>query len=135
MSDDESTESVRLDRWLWAARIYKTRSLAARAIDGGKVHLNGTRVKRSKPVKPGDELEVTRGIYEYHLIVKALTEKRGPSSEASRLYEETPQSRKARETLRAQLKGVPKPIFRGKGRPTKKERRQIDRLRDREDQF
>ena len=130
MSANDSNTGVRLDRWLWAARMYKTRSLSSRAIDGGKVHLNGTRAKRSKTVKPGDRLEITRGIFEYHLVVKGLAEKRGSTTEAVKLYEETPESVQAREALAAELKGIPRPVFRGKGRPTKKERRQIDRFRD-----
>lgn len=130
MSAHDSNTGVRLDRWLWAARLYKTRSLASRAVDGGKVHLNGTRAKRSKTVKQGDRLEITRGIYEYHLVVKGLTERRGSATEAVKLYEETPESVQAREALAAELKGIPKPVFRGKGRPTKKDRRQIDRFRD-----
>ncbi len=130
MSDTGNHESIRLDRWLWAARIYKTRARAAKAIDGGKVHLNGNRVKRAKPVKPGDELMITKGMYDYHLIIQALTDRRGPAAEAQKLYEETPQSRQARQVLAAELKVAPTPAFRGKGRPTKKERRQIDRLRD-----
>lgn len=130
MSAHDSNTGVRLDRWLWAARLYKTRSLASRAVDGGKVHLNGTRAKRSKTVKQGDRLEITRGIYEYHLVVKGLAERRGSATEAVKLYEETPESVQAREALAAELKGIPKPVFRGKGRPTKKDRRQIDRFRD-----
>jgi ribosome-associated heat shock protein Hsp15 len=130
VSGDKDDRGVRLDRWLWAARLYRTRSLSSRAIDGGKVHLNGTRAKRSKMVREGDRLEITRGIYEYHLVVNGLSDRRGPASEASELYEETPESVQARQALARQLKGVPKPVFRGKGRPTKKERRQIDRFRD-----
>lgn len=130
MSAHDSNTGVRLDRWLWAARLYKTRSLASRAVDGGKVHLNGTRAKRSKTVKQGDRLEITRGIYEYHLVVKGLAERRGSATEAVKLYEETSESVQAREALAAELKGIPKPVFRGKGRPTKKDRRQIDRFRD-----
>lgn len=130
MSAHDSNTGVRLDRWLWAARLYKTRSLASRAVNGGKVHLNGTRAKRSKTVKQGDRLEITRGIYEYHLVVKGLAERRGSATEAVKLYEETPESVQAREALAAELKGIPKPVFRGKGRPTKKDRRQIDRFRD-----
>ncbi len=130
MSTHDSNTGVRLDRWLWAARLYKTRSLASRAVDGGKVHLNGTRAKRSKTVKQGDRLEITRGIYEYHLVVKGLAERRGSATEAVKLYEETPESVQARKALAAELKGIPKPVFRGKGRPTKKDRRQIDRFRD-----
>lgn len=130
VSDTGNPESVRLDRWLWAARIYKTRARAAKAIDGGKVHLNGARAKRAKPIRLGDELMITKGIYGYHLIIRALTDRRGPAAEAQKLYEETPQSRQARQVLAAELKAAPTPVFRGKGRPTKKERRQIDRLRD-----
>lgn len=130
MSNDFSGESVRLDRWLWVARIYKTRSLAARAINGGKVHLNGKRAKRSKSVKEGDRLQITKGIYEYHLIIRTLSERRGPAAEARKLYEETAESVKGREELAAQLKAAPTPIYKGRGRPTKKERRQIDRFRE-----
>ncbi len=134
MPADDNITGVRLDRWLWAARLYKTRSLSSRAIDGGRVHLNGTRVKRSKTVREGDRLEITRGIYEYHLVVRGLAGKRGPASEASKLFEETPESVQSREAIAEQLKGIPKPVFRGKGRPTKKERRRIDQFRNMMDQ-
>ena len=82
MSNLPDAEKVRLDRWLWAARVFKTRALAGEAIDGGKVHLNGRRAKRAKAIKPGDQLRIRKGPYEYILIVRALSVRRGPASEA-----------------------------------------------------
>ena len=118
---------VRLDRWLWAARFYKTRSLAAAAIAGGKVHLAGQRVKRAKMVQLGDEVRIRKGAYEYAVIVQQLSERRGPPKDAARLYAETPESRAARERLAAELRAQPSFQFKGKGRPTKKDRRLLDR--------
>ena len=129
MSDAGTEEGVRLDRWLWAARFFKTRSLAAEAIDGGKVALNGHRAKRGKHVHLGDDLRVRRGPYEHHVTVRGLSERRGPASEAQTLYEETPESVHNREMLATQLKAMPAPVFRSKGRPTKQERRAIDRFK------
>ncbi len=124
-------ESVRLDRWLWAARFFKTRSLAARAIAGGKVQVNGRRVKRAKLVHVGDTLRIRRGPYEYAIAIRAIGERRGSATEASALYDETPESRRARETMAVQLKTVAATSFRTKGRPTKRERRNIDRFKGR----
>jgi ribosome-associated heat shock protein Hsp15 len=126
LSDDEK---VRLDRWLWAARMFKTRTLAVEAIDGGKVHLNGRRAKRAKTIKPGDQLRIRKGPYEYHLVVRALSVRRGPATEAEKLYEETSESRAAREQMATQMKASAPVAFRGKGRPTKKERRDISRFK------
>ncbi|GBD32199.1 Heat shock protein 15 [bacterium HR33] len=123
----ETQKSVRLDTWLWAARFFKTRALAARAIDGGKVKLNGERAKRSKEVTPGDEIRVKKGPYEFVVIVRGLSEKRGPASEARTLYEETPESVWERQNLKALMRAEPLPVYKGKGRPTKKERRAIER--------
>lgn len=114
---------VRLDKWLWAARFFKTRQLAIDAIDGGKVHLNGNRVKPAKGVRPGDELSVRKGPYEFVVIVRDLSERRGPASEAAKLYEETPESLTERERLRAQL-SVALPTG-PESKPDKKNRRQI----------
>ena len=111
--------------------MFKTRALAVEAIDGGKVHLNGRRAKRAKAIKPGDRLRIRKGPYEYILIVRALSVRRGPASEAEKLYEETPESRANREQMAAQVKASAPVTFRGKGRPTKKERREIDRLKRR----
>ena len=119
--------SVRLDKWLWAARFLKTRALASEAIAGGKVLVNGARAKRAKPVHVGDRIRLRLGPYEYQLTVRAVSERRGPPADAALLYDEDAAGKKAREDLAAQHKLLPAPVFRGKGRPTKKERRDIDR--------
>lgn len=129
MTGEPSTDKVRLDRWLWAARFYKTRSLAADAIDGGKVQVNGTRVRRSKLIEIGDRLRIRKPPYEFVVAVLELSEHRGPAKVAQSLYEETHESAHAREALRAQLKQQPAASYEGKGRPTKKDRRLIDRLK------
>jgi len=129
MGDAQQSGGVRLDRWLWAARFFKTRSLAVEAIGGGKVQVNGHRAKRSKLVHVGDELLIRKGPFEHHVIVCAISERRGPVREAQALYQETADSVLRREALSTQLKAIPAPIFRTKGRPTKKERRELDRLR------
>ena len=97
----EIPTKVRLDKWLWAARFYKTRSLAAEAIDGGKVQVNGDRAKRSKMVEIGDQIRVRNGPYEYQIHVRELSERRGSASIAATLYEETEASKKAREVTAA----------------------------------
>lgn len=120
---------MRLDRWLWAARFYKTRALAAQAIDGGKVQLNGVRAKRARIVAPGDVVRIRKPPHEFIVTVRAVTQQRGPAAQAQRLYEETPESRAARERLRLQLRLQPAITYEGKGRPTKKDRRAIERLK------
>ena len=125
-------DSVRLDKWLWAARFFKTRSLATDAIAGGKVDVNGDRAKPAKAVKPGDEIRLRVGPYEHILIVRELGERRGPASVAQTLYEETEASRAERERLAAQLKMAPAAfVYEEKGRPTKKDRRDLSRFIDR----
>ncbi|MGH7606324.1 MAG: RNA-binding S4 domain-containing protein [Gemmatimonadales bacterium] len=126
MTDD----SVRLDRWLWAARFFKTRALAAAAIAGGKVHVNGTRAKPAKRLQVGDALRIRVGPYEWLVTVRALAERRGPPKLAQTLYEESPTGRAARERLAELHKTAPAPAYQGKGRPTKKQRRAIERLED-----
>jgi ribosome-associated heat shock protein Hsp15 len=123
----EVAKPVRLDTWLWAARFFKTRALAARAIDGGKVKLNGERAKRSKNVTPGDEVRIKKGPYEFVVIVRGLAERRGPAPEARTLYQETPESVWQRQQLKTLMRAQPLPVYEGKGRPTKKERRAIER--------
>ena len=122
--------SVRLDKWLWAARFFKTRSIAADAAGGGKVQLNGERAKPAKPVKVGDQLIIRGGDYEWTITVVALSERRGPATLAQGLYEETEQSRLAREEKAAQLKAERRamPEF-SRGRPSKRDRRKIIRFR------
>jgi len=129
MNVPQNTENVRLDKWLWAARFYKTRSLAAKAISGGKVQLNGQRAKRASHLHVGDRLRVRKGPNEFQLVVLRLSERRGPASEAATLYEETAESVKARQSLAGQRKAAPKFAFRDGGRPSKKERRYLRRLK------
>jgi len=129
MPERHVSDKVRLDRWLWAARFFKTRSLAATAIDGGKVQVNGVRVKRAAQIGAGDEVRIRKPPYEFVLEVLRASEHRGPAAEAQQLYRETDGSVRARETLREQLRLQPQVSFEGKGRPTKKDRRDLDRLR------
>ena len=128
----DSDDPVRLDKWLWAARFYKTRSLASDAIAGGKVQVNGDRAKRARTLHPGDEIRVRQGPYEHRVVVRELSGRRGPASEAAKLYEELPESRAARENVALQLKAMHSAFVPEKGRPTKRDRREIERLRGRE---
>lgn len=116
---------------MWAARFFKTRSIAAEAVDGGKVYVNGERAKPAKQVRPGDEIRVRLGPYEHTLSVLGTSERRGPASEAQRLYREHDASREARERLHWQLTKAAPAMDPDKGRPTKRDRRDLDRLRDR----
>ncbi|MDD5329022.1 MAG: S4 domain-containing protein [Sulfuricella sp.] len=125
MSEDGK---LRIDKWLWAARFFKTRALAAEAVDGGKAHLNGTRVKPAKAVNVGDRLEIRVGRFEFVVVVQGLSARRGPASEAAKLYEETAESRAAREALVAQMKAEAAPGAERQGRPTKRDRRHIVRF-------
>jgi ribosome-associated heat shock protein Hsp15 len=125
----EPEDRTRVDKWLWAARFYKTRSLAAEAIAGGKVQVNGERVKRAKPLQVGDEVRIRLGPYEHRVVVRELTSHRGPAARAVELYEEKPESRAAREALALQLKSLHAAFLPERGRPTKKNRRDIRRLK------
>jgi ribosome-associated heat shock protein Hsp15 len=128
----EGGERVRVDKWLWAARFYKTRSLATEAVTGGKVEVNGERAKPAKLLRPGDEVRCRQGPYEYVLVVRGLAERRGPARIAALLYEERPESRAARERQAEQLKlGASAWTYEDKGRPTKRDRRELDRFRRR----
>lgn len=120
--------TIRLDRWLWAARFFKTRALASAAIAGGKVHVNGVRAKPAKQLRVGDALRMRLGPYEWLVTVRALSERRGPASEAQLLYEESADGRAERERLAEAHKIAPAPAYRGKGRPTKKDRRKLEGL-------
>jgi len=125
-------DSVRIDKWLWAARFFKTRSLATDAVAGGKVEVNGERAKPAKAVKPGDEVRVRLAPYEHILIVRALGERRGSASVAHTLYEETPASVAERHRLSEQLRMAPGGfVYEERGRPTKKDRRELSKLVDR----
>jgi ribosome-associated heat shock protein Hsp15 len=130
--EGEEEERVRLDKWLWAARFFKTRALASEAIAGGKVQVNGDRAKRARSLQVGDEVRVRQGVYEYLVTVRALSARRGPASEAAGLYQETQASRVAREAIALQLKTLHSAFIPERGRPTKKDRRDINRLKGRE---
>ena len=121
-------ESVRLDQWLWAARFFKTRSLAAAAAQGGKIHIRGDRAKPARAVRVGDQLQIRRGPYEWVVTVNALSTRRGPAKEAALLYEETAESVRKREAARAQIQAEATPFRERGGRPTKKDRRDWARL-------
>ena len=117
---------VRIDKWLWAARFFKTRSMAAQAVSGGKVHINGARVKPARSVACGDELRIRRGEVEFVVIVQALSERRGPAKVARELYEETEDSILRREELsqRKRLEAAGR-MYGPVKRPDKRARRQI----------
>lgn len=128
----DAVEEFRLDKWLWAARFFKTRALAAEAIDGGKVEINGDRAKRSRRVHPGDQLRIQLGPYQHLVTVTGLSNRRGPASVAATLYEENLKSREAREDLALRMKAAQTAFQYDKGKPNKKERRTILRLKDKE---
>lgn len=121
---------VRLDKWLWAARFFKTRSQAGEAVDGGKVDIGGERAKRARAVAVGDVITVRRPPFSQTIIVRGISDVRGPATVAATLWEETPESRQARETLSFQLKNAPTLSFDAGGRPTKRDRRDIQRLKN-----
>jgi ribosome-associated heat shock protein Hsp15 len=123
--------SVRIDKWLWAARFFKTRSAAQQAIEGGKVKLNGERVKPSKDMKAGDRLTIHIGAYEWILTVARLSDKRGPAAVARMLYAEDEESRVRRTEQAALRRFAGDPASEREGRPTKRERRQLERWRGR----
>ena len=123
ITTEDST--LRLDKWLWAARFFKTRALAAEAVAGGKVKLNGERVKAAKAIRPDDALNIHIGPYEYVVRVRALSARRGPAPQAAKLYEESAPSQAARKELATRLAAERRLVTPPKGRPGKKERRQI----------
>lgn len=127
-----SPEGVRLDKWLWAARFFKTRSLATEAVNGGKVEHNGLRPKPSKDVKVGDQLRIRVGPFVHALTVRALSERRGPAAAATLLFEESAESIAARERLREQHRLAPSTQYDEGGRPTKKDRRTMSAFEERQ---
>jgi ribosome-associated heat shock protein Hsp15 len=127
MSMQTASESVRIDKWLWAARFFKTRSLATDAVDAGKVRLNGDRIKPARGVKPGDTLQIDNGATEWEVVVRALADKRGSATVAQTLYTETEESVAQRQKTAEQRKFFHEPSALLKGRPTKRDRRQLDK--------
>ena len=120
---------TRLDKWLWAARFFKTRGLAAEAIDGGKVDVNGDRAKRSRELKPGDELRIRLGAYEHEVTVLDTSDRRGSASIAATLYREKEESIEARARLAEQHRLARTSFDFGEGKPSKRQRRDIRRLK------
>jgi ribosome-associated heat shock protein Hsp15 len=127
-----AAEPVRLDKWLWAARFFKTRALAADAVAGGRAEVGGHKVKPGRDVKVGDVVRLRIGPFVHVVTVRALSGRRGPATEAAKLYEEDPASRAEREKLREQHRLAAHAFAFGEGKPTKKERRALDELRGRE---
>jgi len=120
---------VRIDKWLWAARFFKTRGLASTAVLGGRVHVNGERVKSSKHVRSGDLVEVTKGMDRWTVTVAAVTDKRGPAAVAQGLYTEAPEARSKREQQALERRVARTPGDDLGERPTKQARRRLDALR------
>jgi len=125
---EQTNEPTRIDKWLWNARFFKTRSLAAEAITGGKIDVNGARPKPSRIMRIGDQLSIRRGRYDWTVVVKGIAKLRGPASEAQLLYEETAESIRKRELTSAQLKLERPPEFHSPGPPSKKDRRAVLRF-------
>lgn len=124
MSDEH--DKLRIDKWLWAARFFKTRSLAVEAVESGKVTMNEVRLKPAKAIGAGDLLVIRLGQYHFEVEVLGLSNRRGPAPEAQKLYRESDESKARRAEIAANLRALPQPTF--KGRPTKRDRRDIERF-------
>ncbi|MDY6943246.1 MAG: S4 domain-containing protein [Pseudomonadota bacterium] len=126
----DAPDRIRLDKWLWAARFFKTRAVATDAVKGGKVHVNDQRVKPSHPIKVDDRLVITKGALIFEVCVRGLTDRRGPAKQAALLYEETPMSIRRREEAAAvsRAERVSRPLP-PNGRPDKRARRHLIRLK------
>lgn len=125
MSDLEAVNKVRLDKWLWAARFFKTRSLATTAVNGGKVHVNDQRVKPSRAISVGDRLTVQRGLERYEIVIDGLSEKRGPAKVAQTLYTESEESIRGRDEAAALRKAANQGMRPSENRPSGRNRRLI----------
>ena len=125
----DARDETRIDKWLWAARFFKTRSQATASVTGGKVEVNGDTAKPSKTVKAGDRIRLRLGPVEYRLTVTAIGERRGSAAVAQSLYEEAPDSVAARQKIAAERRFSSAPSYEEKGRPSKKDRRDLDRWR------
>lgn len=121
-------QTLRIDKWLWAARFYKTRSLAAEEIGKGRVQVNGQTAKASREVRPGDRVRLRQDQTEREVVVQAISAQRGPAPVAQQLYQETPESLQAREARARERRDMAEPALAiAAGRPTKRDRRQIDK--------
>ncbi len=127
MGSDDNLEKNRIDKWLHAARFFKTRSLASEAIERGRVTINGNKIKPAKQLVLGDSVVVRIGNNHYEVTVLGLSNRRGSATEAQKLYKETDESKEQRELLAARLKEQPATFY-TKGRPTKRDRRNIERF-------
>jgi ribosome-associated heat shock protein Hsp15 len=125
---------VRLDKWLWAARFFKTRSLAQQAIAAGRVKLDDARVKSSHDIKPGNSIAIRVGDFEWQITVKELSDKRGPAEQARKLYQESEASRAERERRKDLRRWGAEPASTLKGRPTKRDRRTLERFTQPDDE-
>ena len=123
------TDGVRIDKWLWAARFFKTRSFAAQAVGGGKVQVNRARVKPARTVRVGDELQIHKDGYEFNITILALSGQRGPAALARTLYRESDESIRKRETLTEQHRLAAASAPRPRSKPDKKARRQLRELK------
>ena len=121
-------DAIRIDKWLWAARFYKTRSMASKAVDGGKVHVNQQRVKPSHRVKAGDSLVISHAVYKQEVIIVALADRRGTAKQAQTLYQETELSVNQRQMAAMQRKILNQGLPRTTGKPGKHERQKIRQL-------
>ena len=128
--DDVALESIRIDKWLWAARFFKTRSLASQAVSGGLVQVAQQRVKASRRLRRGEILHIRRGTQAWDVVVKGLRDQRRPAPEAQTLYEETPESIEQRTSEEARREQAEIRRARAQGRPTKRERRALERWRE-----
>ncbi len=134
MTDEAGEARVRLDKWLWAARFFKTRGLATEAVSGGRVHVDGARVKPSRNISIGQTLEITKGPFEFVVQIEALSSRRGPAPVARTLYTESPESIAKREELASKLK-TDRLLSRGEqlaGRPSKRDRRLLQKIKGRD---
>jgi ribosome-associated heat shock protein Hsp15 len=119
---------MRLDKWLWAARFFKTRGLACAAADAGRILVNGSAAKPAKEIRPGDQVEIRSGELSWRITVRGLSQQRGPAAQASLLYEETEESRRQREAALQRRRLVQEPAAEIRGRPTKRDRRRMQRF-------